>query len=199
MIKTTVVNIRTSKYDVYIGREGHGQDGIFGNPYSAMGDGGRDRAIALYREYFYKRLRIDSEFATNVEVLRGKRLGCFCEPKQCHGHIIADYLNIEPGVKPFVDKLMQNGFYTFSSCDGGNGHSFRKRTIKIDVDQPTIGYSIPKYGEEKCFKRFTKLCRFIESQKWTYCSVLLVRTYIINNENNGRKLEANVHFTLVWN
>lgn len=98
MINTTVVNIRTHKYDVYIGRAGCGNvvphcDGYFGNPFSVSRDGGHERAISLYRDYFLKRLLIDPIFAARVEELRGKRLGCFCAPKNCHGNIIADYLN----------------------------------------------------------------------------------------------------------
>ena len=52
---TTVVNIRTHEYDVYIGRAGHGRSGYFGNPFSVSRDGGRERVIALYREYLLKR------------------------------------------------------------------------------------------------------------------------------------------------
>lgn len=52
--KTTVVNIRTHEYDAYIGREGHGHDGYFGNPFSVMRDGGQ-------------------EFASRVEELRGTK------------------------------------------------------------------------------------------------------------------------------
>jgi len=96
-MKTTVVNIRQSKYDVYIGRAGHGHDGTLGNPFSVTRDGGRERAIALYREYFYKRLRSDLEFAVQIEKLRGKVLGCFCAPKSCHGDVIAEYLNRTDG------------------------------------------------------------------------------------------------------
>ncbi len=91
-VKTTVVNIRTHKYDVYIGRAGHGHDGYFGNPFSATQDGGRERAIALYKEYFLKRLRVDSEFAAKIQFLKGKWLGCFCKPKACHGDVIVEYL-----------------------------------------------------------------------------------------------------------
>ena len=89
---TTVVNIRFSEHDVYIGRAGHGQDGYWGNPFSGARDGGRERAVALYREYFLKRLRVDPEFARRTEALRGKRLGCFCKPKACHGDVIVEYL-----------------------------------------------------------------------------------------------------------
>ncbi len=91
-METTVVNIRTHEFDVYIGREGHGHDGYFGNPFSVVQDGGRERAIALYREYFYRRLRVNPEFAARVKELKGKRLGCFCKPKTCHGDVIVEYL-----------------------------------------------------------------------------------------------------------
>ena len=92
MEKTTVVNVRRSKYDVYMGRAGHGHDGYFGNPFSIGIDGDRDKVIALYREYFYKRLRIDPEFAARIEELRDTRLGCYCKPKDCHCDIIVEYL-----------------------------------------------------------------------------------------------------------
>lgn len=90
MQETAVVNIYRDAYDAYIGREGKGQDGTFGNPFH-----GPDRArnIADYKAYFYERLRKDHEFFVKVRQLRGKRLGCFCAPKRCHGDIIAEYLN----------------------------------------------------------------------------------------------------------
>lgn len=93
MDQTTVVNIRRNKYDVYIGRAGHGQDGYFGNPFSIYRDGGRERVIVLFKEYFYKRLKSDPIFATKIQELKGKILGCFCSPKKCHGDVIAEYLN----------------------------------------------------------------------------------------------------------
>lgn len=92
-MKATVVNILTHEYDIYIGREGHGHDGYWGNPYSVIRDGGRERVIVSYREYFLKRLRVDPEFARQIIKLKGKRLGCFCKPKACHGDVIAEYLN----------------------------------------------------------------------------------------------------------
>lgn len=117
-MKTTVVNIRTHKYDVYIGREGHGQDGCFGNPFSVARDGGRERVIVLYREYLLKRLRVDQEFARRIEGLRGKRLGCFCKPKACHGDVIVEYLNSSSECK---------------SCSGGRGCSHIQPMVKVVV------------------------------------------------------------------
>ena len=71
-MQTVVVNIKKEHFDVYIGRAGRGEDGYFGNPF---------------------RMGQDSEFKHRVLALKGKRLGCFCKPKACHGDVIADWLN----------------------------------------------------------------------------------------------------------
>lgn len=97
MTPTTVANINNGEpYDVYIGRAGHGHDGIFGNPFPLVKDNKRTRekCINQYREYFYQRLETDVEFKQRVLELKGKVLGCFCLPqKLCHGTVIAEYLN----------------------------------------------------------------------------------------------------------
>lgn len=144
---TTVVNIRTHTCDVYIGRDGHGHDGYFGNPYSVSRDGGRDQVIEKYREYFLKRLRIDPEFARRVEELRGKRLGCFCAPKPCHGDVIAEYLEktvntmkvLVCGDRKWVDRkiikrrlleLPSNAIIVEGGCDGADLIS---REVALDI------------------------------------------------------------------
>jgi hypothetical protein len=91
-MKCTVVNLHTSVYDVYIGRPGKGMDGYFGNPFS-VDEYGREGCLAKYREYFRDRVSADLEFQQRVRSLAGKRLGCFCAPKACHGDTIADYVN----------------------------------------------------------------------------------------------------------
>ena len=91
--ETRVVNIHKDSYDQYIGRAGKGQDGYFGNPYRLNSDETRGSTIKKYRQYFYDRLRNDPEFKRKVNELRGKILGCFCKPNQCHGDIIVEYLN----------------------------------------------------------------------------------------------------------
>ena len=87
---TTVTNIRTQIYDVYIGRAGKGKSGYFGNPFSL---GTREENIANFKIYFYKRIAEDNEFKKRVLELEGKKLGCFCKPLACHGDIIVEYLN----------------------------------------------------------------------------------------------------------
>lgn len=87
---TTVVNLNKDQYDVYIGRAGQGLDGFFGNPFRELP---RSESIQKFKEYFFHRIADDPAFRQAVHKLKGKRLGCFCSPKPCHGDIIADYLN----------------------------------------------------------------------------------------------------------
>lgn len=96
IVKTTVVNIYQSSYDVYIGRAGHGKDGTFGNPFS---DKRRELNIESFKIYFYDRINEDVHFRQQVLQLKGKTLGCFCAPKPCHGHVIAEYLD---GIKTYA-------------------------------------------------------------------------------------------------
>jgi len=91
-LKTTVVNIYKAKYDVYCGRPGKGQDGYFGNPYT---DGSKIDNILKFRKYFYDRLEKDLVYREKVLGLRGKRLGCFCAPRLCHCHVIADWIDYQ--------------------------------------------------------------------------------------------------------
>jgi hypothetical protein len=87
-MRTKVVNLKSGDaYDVYIGRPSP-----FGNPYS-VNMYGREKALDLYRSYFALQLLSDSEFRERVHALKGKTLGCFCKPLDCHGDIIAEYVN----------------------------------------------------------------------------------------------------------
>ena len=81
-----VVNKYVDKYDVYIGR-----GSIFGNPFP-VAKYGREECLRLYKLYFDKRIKEDLEFKKAVLSLKGKVLGCFCKPKDCHGDIIVEYL-----------------------------------------------------------------------------------------------------------
>lgn len=98
---THVVNIyHKIPYDVYIGRQGKGQDGYFGNPVVAgqpcpfcdeihrlPGD-----TLPCFRAYMEFRVQNDEEFASKVKNLAGKTLGCFCKPKPCHGDVIVEWI-----------------------------------------------------------------------------------------------------------
>ena len=84
----TVVNLRNDDYDVYIGRPS-----IFCNPFKIGPDGGREMVIEKYKVYFLDKIENDEEFKQEVLKLKDKRLGCFCYPLDCHGDIIAEWVN----------------------------------------------------------------------------------------------------------
>ena len=86
-MNTKVVNKRKDKFDIYIGRPSK-----FGNPFIIGKDGTREEAIEKYKQYFYERIKTDSEFKQEVLKLEGKTLGCFCKPATCHGDIIVSWL-----------------------------------------------------------------------------------------------------------
>jgi hypothetical protein len=83
MNKTLVVNCRKDKYDVFIGRPSK-----WGNPYKIGINGTRDEVIEKYREY----LKTNKILLDQLYKLKGKRLGCFCAPLKCHGHILLEFL-----------------------------------------------------------------------------------------------------------
>jgi hypothetical protein len=81
-IPTTVVNTRKGQpYDISIERPS-----CWGNPYIMGVHGSREEVIALYEHD----VRADPAFMLKIKrELRGKRLGCCCKPKACHGDILA--------------------------------------------------------------------------------------------------------------
>ena len=85
---TTVVNLRTQAYDVYIGRPGRGKSGKWGNPFSSFGDGITvEESIRRFEKY----LLANKELMADIHELEGKVLGCFCKPGPCHGDVLAKY------------------------------------------------------------------------------------------------------------
>ena len=84
MTKTKVVNLRKENYDVYIGRPS-----IYGNPYRVGIDGTREEVIEMYERY----ARRNKEIMQNIPSLVGKKLGCFCKPKRCHGDVLVKLIS----------------------------------------------------------------------------------------------------------
>lgn len=81
-MKTTVANIRNGEeFDIYIGRGSK-----WGNPFKIGRDGDRLEVIAKYRKYILNR----SDLLADLHELKGKRLGCWCCPKPCHGDILVE-------------------------------------------------------------------------------------------------------------
>lgn len=93
MAETRVVHCKKEPFDVYIGR-----GSIFGNPFTHIKDretkaefvvATRSEAIENYREW----IKTQPTILSALESLRGKRLGCYCKPKSCHGDILIEMLN----------------------------------------------------------------------------------------------------------
>lgn len=89
---TQVVHVNED-YDIYIGRPSE-----WGNPYTHIKNRNtkakfivktREEAISKYREW----LLSQHILMEKLESLRGKKLGCWCKPKACHGDIIIQLLN----------------------------------------------------------------------------------------------------------
>ena len=80
---TTVVNKYKDHYDIYIGRGSK-----WGNPFRIGDHGDRGGVIEKYRKW----IQTQPDLLDSLEELRGKRLGCFCKPKACHGDILIELL-----------------------------------------------------------------------------------------------------------
>lgn len=76
-----VVNIRTDKYDVFIGRPSK-----WGNPFIIGKDGTRQEVLEKYRQYILNK----PELLKDLHELKGKTLGCYCKPFPCHGDILEE-------------------------------------------------------------------------------------------------------------
>jgi len=114
-MSTSVVNLNhrpAPKYDIYVGRQGRGQSGYFGNPhqigecrscvakFKVKTEHTPDECLALYEAYFFERVANDGEFRTGLMKLRGKVLACFCVKRdgtgRCHALVIARFLDSLP-------------------------------------------------------------------------------------------------------
>lgn len=89
----TVVNKYKSEVDVYIGRGSR-----WGNPFTTKTNtkaefivATTEDSVALYKEYLIDLIRKGIITIDDLLALDGKRLGCFCKPKICHGDIINEW------------------------------------------------------------------------------------------------------------
>jgi hypothetical protein len=97
---TQVVHVKDG-CDVYIGRAMPGREGsVFANPYHIGADGTRDEVIDKYEVYITKRLAEEPELCEALERMRGKRIGCWCAPRRCHGHVLVRILEGPPPEAP---------------------------------------------------------------------------------------------------
>ena len=89
MTLTTVVNLKREPYDVYIGR-----GSMWGNPFKMGSEADRERVIQAYKKYLKEAILRGEISILDLKTLKGKRLGCYCKPKACHGDILAEIVNL---------------------------------------------------------------------------------------------------------
>lgn len=99
-------------YDIYIARPSK-----WGNPYSHLPS---DKCVAEYQvasrkeaiEMYEKWIRQQPELMAAIPELIGKRLGCWCGAKACHGHVLIKL------VKEHLDKEANESEGTERSVQG---------------------------------------------------------------------------------
>ncbi len=79
-MKTKVVNLNNEEYDARIDRRTR-----WGNPFKITKKMTREDSIANYENWILRQ----HSLLMQLYVLKGKRLGCHCKPKACHGDVLA--------------------------------------------------------------------------------------------------------------
>lgn len=113
---TKVVNVKTDKFDIYIGRGKGDTLYHFGNPFSHLPFARttatikvetREEAVDCYRQWLKGVGHTDLEpdrrqwILERLSQLKGKILGCWCTPEACHGDVLVEMIN-ESQVEPSV-------------------------------------------------------------------------------------------------
>ena len=87
VLMTTVVHVRDG-YDVYIGRVmPHLTQSPYANKFRIGRDGDRQTVIEKYRQWLLAQPQLIEKARRE---LRGKRLGCWCKPQDCHGDVLVE-------------------------------------------------------------------------------------------------------------
>ena len=79
-IETTVVHLKEDEYDVLIARPSK-----WGNPFT---NGSRCDRIEEYEKW----ILTQKHLIDSLDELEGKRLGCWCKPKACHGDVLVSLI-----------------------------------------------------------------------------------------------------------
>lgn len=80
---TRTVHWRNESYDIDIRRPAK-----WGNPFIIGEDGTRSEVIRKFHDWVIEQ----PELMGSLSELKGKRLGCWCHPKPCHGDVLIELL-----------------------------------------------------------------------------------------------------------
>ena len=89
---TRAVNYNVEAYDVLIDRRTK-----WGNPFIIGRDGNRTEVIDKYRQW----IGVNKELRGMLHELKGKRLGCCCKPKACHGDVLVEMVEAQEMMEMF--------------------------------------------------------------------------------------------------
>jgi hypothetical protein len=83
-MESVVVNVRTDRCDVYVGRPSK-----WGNPFVIGRDGNRKEVIVKYEAWVLGEV----ELLRCLPELAGKKLGCWCAPQPCHAEVLKELVD----------------------------------------------------------------------------------------------------------
>lgn len=148
MTETTVVNVKVAdirpeykdlekwmknKNNVYIGRRGvvfinnkrfPEHDSIWHNPFKINETSTREDVMRQYTVYIKNRLKLEPDLVKQLLKLKGKTLGCWCHPLQCHGDILVKMIKYY-SKKKLVKKT------TKDLSKGSGGSKTKSKPIKL--------------------------------------------------------------------
>lgn len=92
MLNKFVVNCKTDKYDIFVGRPSKwGNDWSHKYGTAKYHVDSREEAVERYKQFIYSRPEL---IELCKKELKNKVLGCFCYPQTpCHAEILADIAN----------------------------------------------------------------------------------------------------------
>ena len=89
-----VVHCKREPFDIYVGRK-HKTDfpegSIWGNPFWLPDESQREVILAKYTTW----LSTQDHLLQQIHTLKGKKLGCWCSPRNCHADVLAALANEE--------------------------------------------------------------------------------------------------------
>lgn len=135
---TTVVNMRggNSAYDIRIDRKGP-----YGNPFVIGVDGDRDEVVAKFSTWVHTSPCARSLWVRqHVHELRGKRLGCWCYPLNCHGHVLAALADAD-----FININIDSHCFTCGRAIGRGGLSPDEFLRAIDAGEVVTSFGATDY------------------------------------------------------
>lgn len=137
---TTIVHLKrqggkiVQDCDVYIGRACHMggwnlPESIWFNPYTIKKHGSTENVLKLYEAY----IRNQPDLLSKLPDLVGKRLGCWCKPKDCHGDILLKLINERLGVDVSRRGRVACNRIVHFRAQGDKHHPILKDYININV------------------------------------------------------------------